>query len=145
MVGTIPQSGYRLREEYRDLGALAGGPLFELQAADRLSEPRLVQWDAWGRRVDRIEVQEYTATEPFLKARVERIPDVEPAITPELEALRLSESGREVMSIRNLTANPGRIRIRLTLHRIFRAACPLITGGHQFSGTNIPRRCIPGR
>ena len=38
--------------------------------------------------VDRIEVQEYTATEPFLKARVRRIRDVQPAMTPELEALR---------------------------------------------------------
>jgi len=38
--------------------------------------------------MDRIRTREYTTTEPFLKARVERIPDVEPEITPEVEALR---------------------------------------------------------
>src|SRR6185503_2356556 len=35
---------------------LAGGELYELQLADRLNEPRLTQWDAWGNRVDRIEL-----------------------------------------------------------------------------------------
>jgi ATP-dependent Lon protease len=38
--------------------------------------------------VDRIEIKEFTATEPFLKAKVRRIPDVQPEMTPELEALR---------------------------------------------------------
>jgi acyl-CoA dehydrogenase len=38
------------------MGELAGGRLYELQLADRENEPSLVQWDAWGRRVDRIEV-----------------------------------------------------------------------------------------
>jgi alkylation response protein AidB-like acyl-CoA dehydrogenase len=39
-----------------ELGQLAGGELYELQLADRLNEPTLTQWDAWGERVDRIEV-----------------------------------------------------------------------------------------
>ena len=39
-----------------DLGGLAGGELYRMQLEDRLNEPRLVQWDAWGERVDRIEV-----------------------------------------------------------------------------------------
>src|SRR5690349_15976125 len=38
------------------LGDLAGGELYDLQLQDRLAEPRVVQWDAWGRRVDRIEI-----------------------------------------------------------------------------------------
>ena len=38
------------------LGGLAGGPLFRMQEEDRLHEPRLVQWDPWGHRVDRIEL-----------------------------------------------------------------------------------------
>ena len=38
------------------LGALSGGALYDLQLQDRLSEPRLTQWDAWGNRVDRIEL-----------------------------------------------------------------------------------------
>ncbi|HEY0683175.1 MAG TPA: acyl-CoA dehydrogenase family protein [Steroidobacter sp.] len=39
-----------------ELGALAGGELYRLQLEDRLNEPTLTQWDAWGNRVDRIEV-----------------------------------------------------------------------------------------
>src|SRR3982750_855326 len=39
-----------------ELGRLAGGELYQLQLADRLNEPRLTQWDAWGNRIDRIEV-----------------------------------------------------------------------------------------
>jgi len=41
----------------------------------------------------RIRMREYTATEPFLKARVERLPDVEPELTPEVEALRQNVVG----------------------------------------------------
>nr|WP_298721622.1 acyl-CoA dehydrogenase family protein [uncultured Steroidobacter sp.] len=39
-----------------ELGALAGGELYQLQLQDRLNEPTLTQWDAWGNRIDRIEV-----------------------------------------------------------------------------------------
>ncbi len=42
--------------ELSALGALAGGELFKGQQEDRTSEPTLIQWDPWGRRVDRIEV-----------------------------------------------------------------------------------------
>src|SRR5579871_3842888 len=38
--------------------------------------------------VSRIRTQEFTSREPFLKAKIEKIPDVEPDVTPELEALR---------------------------------------------------------
>lgn len=38
------------------MGELAGGELYREQLADRENEPRLVQWDPWGRRVDHIEV-----------------------------------------------------------------------------------------
>ena len=38
--------------------------------------------------VSRMRTRRYTATDPFLKARVERIPEIEPEPTPELEALR---------------------------------------------------------
>ncbi|HEX7956652.1 MAG TPA: acyl-CoA dehydrogenase family protein, partial [Pyrinomonadaceae bacterium] len=40
----------------RELGELAGGELYRLQLEDRPNEPRLTQWDAWGARVDRVEV-----------------------------------------------------------------------------------------
>ncbi len=39
-----------------ELGELSAGPLFRLQTEDRLHEPRLSQWDAWGKRDDRIEL-----------------------------------------------------------------------------------------
>jgi len=38
------------------MGELAGGELYRFQLADRKNEPTLTQWDAWGNRVDRIEV-----------------------------------------------------------------------------------------
>jgi alkylation response protein AidB-like acyl-CoA dehydrogenase len=38
------------------MGQLAGGELYEFQLADRLNEPVLTQWDAWGERIDHIEV-----------------------------------------------------------------------------------------
>jgi alkylation response protein AidB-like acyl-CoA dehydrogenase len=38
------------------MGELAGGELYRMQLADRLNEPTLTQWDAWGERIDRIEV-----------------------------------------------------------------------------------------
>ena len=40
----------------REMGRLAGAELYELQLADRLNEPKLTQWDAWGNRVDKIEL-----------------------------------------------------------------------------------------
>lgn len=42
--------------ELDQLGEVAGGELYSLQLVDRLNEPTLVQWDAWGNRIDRIEV-----------------------------------------------------------------------------------------
>ena len=54
---TLPLA--RLREfetEIDKLGAEVGGPLYRLQLDDRLHEPRLTQWDAWGERVDTVEL-----------------------------------------------------------------------------------------
>ncbi|HKU77115.1 MAG TPA: acyl-CoA dehydrogenase family protein [Pyrinomonadaceae bacterium] len=45
-----------IEESLIEMGRLAGGELYELQLADRLNEPKLTQWDAWGNRVDRIEL-----------------------------------------------------------------------------------------
>ena len=38
--------------------------------------------------IARMRTREYTATDPFLRARMERIAEVEPAMTPEMQALR---------------------------------------------------------
>jgi len=49
----------RVERELSEMGELAGGELYRLQQADRLNEPRLVQWDPWdpwGNRIDAIEV-----------------------------------------------------------------------------------------
>jgi alkylation response protein AidB-like acyl-CoA dehydrogenase len=54
---TLPADVLRdLEPELDELGAVSGGALYRLQLADRLNEPRLVQWDAWGNRVDTVEV-----------------------------------------------------------------------------------------
>ena len=45
-----------VEESLFEMGRLAGGELYELQLADRLNEPKLTQWDAWGNRVDKIEL-----------------------------------------------------------------------------------------
>ncbi len=44
-----------IEPELGEMGALAGGELYELQLADRRSEPVLTQWDPWGNRIDAIE------------------------------------------------------------------------------------------
>jgi acyl-CoA dehydrogenase len=51
--GRVPAA---VEESLRELGELAGGELYQMQLADRLNEPHLVQWDAWGNRIDEIEV-----------------------------------------------------------------------------------------
>jgi alkylation response protein AidB-like acyl-CoA dehydrogenase len=54
---TLPSECMRLLEpELDELGAVVGGPLFSLQLADRPNEPKLRHWDAWGNRVDEVEV-----------------------------------------------------------------------------------------
>ena len=39
-----------------EMGRLSGAELYEFQLADRLTEPTLTQWDAWGNRIDKIEL-----------------------------------------------------------------------------------------
>jgi acyl-CoA dehydrogenase len=54
---TLPSEVLRdIEPDLLEMGALAGGELYALQLQDRLNEPRLVQWDAWGNRVDQIEL-----------------------------------------------------------------------------------------
>jgi alkylation response protein AidB-like acyl-CoA dehydrogenase len=45
-----------LDQELRELGALAGGELYRMQQAELGHEPTLTQFDAWGRRIDQVEV-----------------------------------------------------------------------------------------
>ena len=45
-----------IEEPLAELGRLSGAELYEFQLADRLNEPTLTQWDAWGNRIDKIEL-----------------------------------------------------------------------------------------
>ena len=54
--------------ELHALGALAA-ELYPKQLADRLNEPRLTQWDAWGNRIDQIEVSPLWQEAQVLAAR----------------------------------------------------------------------------
>ena len=48
---------------------MAGGPLYAFQLADRLNEPVHTPWDAWGNRIDRIEVSPLWRAAEQLAAR----------------------------------------------------------------------------
>ena len=48
----------RFEPEYRELGELNGGELYQLSLADLENEPVHTQWDAWGNRIDHVEVTE---------------------------------------------------------------------------------------
>jgi acyl-CoA dehydrogenase len=61
--------GRALEGELRELGELGGGPLYAFQLKDRLNEPELVQWDAWGQRVDQIELSPLWREAEALSAR----------------------------------------------------------------------------
>jgi ATP-dependent Lon protease len=41
----------------------------------------------------RIRIREFTATEPFLRARIEKLEEIDPVVTPEVEALRQNVVG----------------------------------------------------
>jgi len=45
-----------IESELREAGAISGGPLHRRALEEGRDEPKLVPWDAWGHRVDRIEV-----------------------------------------------------------------------------------------
>ena len=54
---TLPPSMRKeIEPELHDLGERAGGDLYASLLEGHADEPKLVQWDAWGKRVDRIEV-----------------------------------------------------------------------------------------
>ena len=51
------------------MGEMAGGPLYAFQLADRLNEPVHTPWDAWGNRIDQIEVSPLWRAAEQLAAR----------------------------------------------------------------------------
>jgi acyl-CoA dehydrogenase len=54
---TLPPDVHReVEPTLQEMGRLSGFDLYRLQLEDRPNEPRLTQWNAWGERVDQIEV-----------------------------------------------------------------------------------------
>jgi len=51
-----PEMLREIEPQLDEMGELAGGELYRAQLADRLNEPALTQWDAWGNRIDAIEL-----------------------------------------------------------------------------------------
>jgi alkylation response protein AidB-like acyl-CoA dehydrogenase len=45
-----------IEHELREVGAISGGPLHRRALEEGRDEPKLVPWDAWGHRIDRIDV-----------------------------------------------------------------------------------------
>ena len=55
-----------LQPGLQEMGELAGGPLYGFQRADRANEPTHTPWDAWGNRIDQVEVSPlWRAAEPL--------------------------------------------------------------------------------
>jgi acyl-CoA dehydrogenase len=53
----LPGDAHKAIEtELREAGAIAGGSLYRRSLEEGRDEPKVVSWDAWGHRVDRIEV-----------------------------------------------------------------------------------------
>jgi alkylation response protein AidB-like acyl-CoA dehydrogenase len=54
---TLPPEMLReIEPSLTEMGRLAGSDIYQMQLADRLNEPVLTQWDAWGNRIDHIEL-----------------------------------------------------------------------------------------
>ncbi len=51
-----PEVLHDIEPELIEMGSLAGDELYRMQLDDRLNVPGLTQWDAWGNRVDKIEL-----------------------------------------------------------------------------------------
>src|SRR5437868_6957958 len=64
----LQRAGVDARDELHALGDLAV-ELYGKQLADRTNEPVLTQWDAWGNRIDRIEVSPLWQEAQVLAAR----------------------------------------------------------------------------
>jgi alkylation response protein AidB-like acyl-CoA dehydrogenase len=70
LAATLPSDVLAAIEpELKEMGEMAGGPLYAFQLADRLNEPVHTPWDGWGNRIDRIEVSPLWRAAEQLAAR----------------------------------------------------------------------------
>src|SRR5256714_106339 len=51
-----PEMFHEIEPSLLEMGRLSGGDLYRMQLSDRRNEPHLTQWDAWGNRIDHIEL-----------------------------------------------------------------------------------------
>ena len=59
----------QIEPQLTEMGELAGGPLYGFQLDDRLNLPVHTRWDAWGSRIDRVEVSPLWRAAEQLAAR----------------------------------------------------------------------------
>jgi acyl-CoA dehydrogenase len=64
-----PEVLQQIESQLAEMGELAGGPLYGFQRADRTNEPVHTPWDAWGNRIDQVEVTPLWRTAEQLAAR----------------------------------------------------------------------------
>lgn len=64
-----PEVRGAIEHELKEMGELAGGPLYAFQLADRLNQPAHTMWDPWGNRADHIEVSPLWRAAEQLAAR----------------------------------------------------------------------------
>src|ERR1700675_3555136 len=64
-----PEVLQQIESQLGEMGELAGGPLYGFQRADWLNEPVHTPWDAWGNRIDQVEVTPLWRTAEQLSAR----------------------------------------------------------------------------
>jgi alkylation response protein AidB-like acyl-CoA dehydrogenase len=64
-----PEVLRQIEPQLTEMGQLAGGPLYGFQMADRLNVPVHTPWDAWGNRIDQIEVSPLWRAAEQLAAR----------------------------------------------------------------------------
>ena len=83
-----------VQETLRSMGELAGGELYQMQLEDRLNEPSLTQWDAWGNRIDCIGLSPLWRRAAPLAAEFGLVAEGYEGARCSTPAIRRSRSGR---------------------------------------------------
>ena len=112
-----------IEPQLRAMGERAGGELYLQQLAERELEPQLVQWDAWGNRVDRIEVTP-------LWRKAERMAAEEGLVALAYERAHGAHSRTHQFALAYLYA-PSTDIYSCPLAMTDGAACALIASGNQ--------------
>lgn len=126
-----PDAAAALEDELRDAGDLAVA-LYARQLEDRENEPKLVQWDAWGRRVD--------AVEPSPLWREARAISAERGLVAIAYERRLGEHSRVHQFAVNYLLQPSLDFYSCPLAMTDGAARTLVESGNgELAGRAVPR------